>query len=77
VASFLKQVQAGAYTGIDLDYEHPETWGPDFQDPLNATMAAELRTKYPAGRKRQGARGFTRTPWASSYASPCSVYGVC
>ena len=26
--------------------EHPETWGPDFQDPLNASFAAELRDKY-------------------------------
>ena len=29
----------------DLDFEHPETWGPDF-NPLNASAKAMLRQKY-------------------------------
>jgi hypothetical protein len=40
-------VQNGGYTGVDLDlFEYPQTWGPDFQDPMNATFKAELTTKY-------------------------------
>ena len=35
----------GSYTGVDLDYEHPQTWGPEFVN-MNASFAAELRSKY-------------------------------
>lgn len=38
-------VQDGGYTGVDLDFEHPETWGPEF-NPLNASAKAMLREKY-------------------------------
>lgn len=46
VNATLKLVQDGGFTGVDLDFEHPQTWGPDFQDPMNATFKAELTSKY-------------------------------
>lgn len=41
-----KQLEATGEVGVDLDFEHPETWGPDFADPLNKSFAAELTSKY-------------------------------
>lgn len=46
VNSTVSMVVAGGFTGVDLDFEHPETWGPDFADPMNITFKAELRSKY-------------------------------
>ena len=42
----LKNLNGSGLTGVDLDFEHPETWGPDFADPLNASFAAELTSRY-------------------------------
>ena len=46
IAYVFSQLEASGENGVDLDFEHPETWGPDFQDPLNASFAAELTSKY-------------------------------
>ena len=46
VSMVLGMVQGGGFTGVDLDFEHPQTWGPDFRDPMNATFKAELTSKY-------------------------------
>ena len=46
VVDTLAMVQDNGYTGVDLDFEHPQTWGPDFQDPMNSTFKAELTSKY-------------------------------
>lgn len=46
VEDVLATCDSVGYTGVDLDFEHPETWGPDFADPMNATFAAELTAKY-------------------------------
>ena len=46
VAYVFNQLETTGETGVDLDFEHPETWGPDFADPLNKTFAAELTSKY-------------------------------
>merc|ERR1712216_1009305 len=45
VNSSLAEVLNGGYSGLDLDFEHPETWGPQF-NPLNASAKAMLRAKY-------------------------------
>jgi GH18 family chitinase len=46
VNATIAMIEKDAYVGVDLDFEHPETWGPDFKDPLNVSFAAELRSKY-------------------------------
>ena len=46
VAQTLDMVKKGGYTGVDLDFEHPQTWGPDWPAKMgNDTFAAELRSK--------------------------------
>lgn len=45
VKTYLDMVEKGAYSGVDLDYEHPQTWGPQFVN-MNASFAAELKAKY-------------------------------
>lgn len=46
VAYVFEHLNGTGLTGVDLDFEHPETWGPDFADPLNKSFAAELTNKY-------------------------------
>ena len=46
VTSTLDMVKKGGYTGVDLDFEHPRTWGPGWTNKMeNATFTAELRSK--------------------------------
>eukprot|EP00658_Telonema_sp_P-2_P065154 TRINITY_DN54476_c0_g1_i1.p1 TRINITY_DN54476_c0_g1~~TRINITY_DN54476_c0_g1_i1.p1 ORF type:complete len:316 (+),score=63.59 TRINITY_DN54476_c0_g1_i1:234-1181(+) len=45
VAEVLDMVTAGNFSGVDLDFEHPESWGPQFVG-MNSTTRAELRAQY-------------------------------
>lgn len=46
VTKVLKMVKSGGYSGVDLDFEHPQTWGPEWPSKMqNATFTQELRSK--------------------------------
>lgn len=45
VQTVLGMVLGGNFTGVDLDFEHPETWGPAFQH-MNTTFRALLKHQY-------------------------------
>jgi spore germination protein YaaH len=46
VAYVLQVAREGGFTGVDLDYEHPDAWGIDFRNPMNASFASEIRSKF-------------------------------